>query len=406
MFGDFLRLSLRQLWAHRLRSFLTVLSIMIGAGAIVAMTSLAQSGLDTLTQGIEAIGGTRFVWILPDSPKLGKNKRSNYVGGLTMGDRTAIAQADAAYLDMIVADKRFYSELVDADSGGNLVTTVLATEPQYFGAFKLPIGQGRALTAEDLAFGSRVAVIGSELAQKLFPHQAALGGEVRFRGDRYRVVGVLAPHRNQNVQLGYEWNRVVIIPVTAPAVGAGITEISLTVRQTGQSDRAIRIANAILQQRHHGVDDYQFLDFGGLLKNFFTAFAIMKLVVGLIASVALLIGGVGVMNIMLVAVNERMREIGLRKALGATRAVILRQFLIEAVVLSLFGSVLGVASGLGVAEGASAVISLINDSWVPSISLPAVGIALVASATVGLFFGWYPAKRAAELEPIACLRHE
>jgi putative ABC transport system permease protein len=122
--------------------------------------------------------------------------------------------------------------------------------------------------------------------------------------------------------------------------------------------------------------------------------------------VALLIGGVGVMNIMMVSVNERMREIGLRKALGATKDVILGQFLTEAVVLSTSGAALGVALGVGVTWAASAVITMLNPSWVSSFSYGAVAISVVASATVGVFFGWYPAKRAAELEPITCLRHE
>jgi putative ABC transport system permease protein len=249
-------------------------------------------------------------------------------------------------------------------------------------------------------------VIGDVLAQKLFGTRQALGREVKFHGDRFEVVGILAPNQKSGIKLGYKWDEVAIIPITWPGVGTDVEEISMTVQHTEDGERAIRVANAILLHRHNGVDNFQFLDFGGLLKNFYTAFAVMRMVVALVASVALLIGGVGVMNIMLVSVNERMREIGLRKAIGATRGVILGQFLTEAVVLSLFGALIGVSAGVGLAVGGSKIIRMLNPAWVEDFSYGSVVIAVLAATAVGVFFGWYPAKRAAELEPIQCLRHE
>jgi putative ABC transport system permease protein len=405
MLFENLRLSLNQLWAHKLRSFLTVLSITIGAAAIVAMTSLAQSGLSTLTRGIEEIGGTRFIWIIPDEPKHAKDKRDNYVRKLTLGDRQAL-EAAIPTLESIVATFKFYNAPVAAEGRPEAITTVLATEPNYFSGYKMKLGSGRAIDATDMRLGRRVMVIGDDLRRKLFKDGSPLGKEMVFQGNRYEVVGVLAPNQKSGVRLGYNWDEIGIMPITAPGVGTDVEEISMTVKHTEDGDRAIRTANAILLHRHHGVDNFQFLDFGGLLKNFYMAFSIMKAVVGLIASVALLIGGVGVMNIMMVSVNERMREIGLRKALGATKGVILGQFLTEAVVLSIAGAGIGVGLGVGVTWAASAVITMLNPSWVSSFSYGAVAISVVASAAVGVFFGWYPAKRAAELEPIACLRHE
>lgn len=407
MFLEYVKLSLRQIWAHKLRSFLTVLSITIGAGSIVAMTSLAQSGLATLTRGIEEVGGTRFITVFADDPKKAKEKRGNYAKRLTMGDRDALSAA-LPDLESIVASINFYNSPVAAGDRPAVMTSVLATEPNYFGAYKMKVGTGRQLTDADRDGRGRVAVIGDELREKLFGKGGdAMGREIRFRGDRFRVVGVLsANQKGDSINLGYDWDTVMIVPITAPGMGTDVEQISMTVRETEQGEHAIRVANAVLLHRHNGVDDFQIFDFGGLLKNFYAAFAVMRLVVGAIASIALIIGGVGVMNIMLVAVQERMREIGLRKALGATASTIRNQFLMEAVALTLVGAAVGVAGGSAIAWGASLLIKTMNPAWVPTFSGGAVLVALAASSGVGLFFGWFPAMRAAESEPIACLRHE
>ena len=407
MLLEYVKLSLGQIWAHKLRSFLTVLSITIGAGSIVAMTSLAQSGLATLTRGIEEVGGTRFISVFADEPKKAKDKRGNYAKRLTLGDRDALSAA-LPDLESIVASINFYNSPVAAGDRPAVMTSVLATEPNYFGAYKMKVGVGRQLTDADRDYRGRVAVIGDELREKLFGKGGeAIGREVRFRGDRFRVVGVLsANQKGDSINLGYDWDTVMIVPITAPGMGTDVEQISMTVRETEQGDHAIRVANAVLLHRHNGVDDFQIFDFGGLLKNFYAAFAVMRLVVGAIASIALIIGGVGVMNIMLVAVQERMREIGLRKALGATAATIRNQFLMEAVALTLVGAAVGVAGGSAVAWGGSQLIKAMNPAWVPTFSMGSVMVALAASSAVGLFFGWFPAMRAAESEPIACLRHE
>lgn len=405
MLFENLKLSLKSLWAHKMRSFLTVLSITIGVAAIVAMTSLAKSGLATLTRGIEEIGGTRFIWIVPDEPEVAAEKRGSYAGRMTWGDRDAIAGAVGS-LESIVASKRFYHVAVSAGGTMPVRTTVLATEPSYFGAYKMRLATGRALNEADMRDRRKAMVIGATLATKLFGTPEAVGRELRFNGDRFEVIGVLKANQKSGVRLGYDWDELAILPFTAPGVGHDVEEISMTVRRTEDGEQAIKIANSVLLHRHHGVDNFQFLDFGGLLKNFYLAFAAMRVVVGLIAGVALLIGGVGVMNIMLVAVNERMREIGLRKALGATKAVIRGQFLTEAIVLTLFGALVGVVLGVGLVEGATVVITMLNPTWVASFSYEAVAVAVAASGAIGLFFGWYPARQAAELEPIQALRHE
>lgn len=405
MWLEYLKLSLRQLWAHKLRSFLTVLSITIGVASIVAMTSLAKSGFGTLTRGIEELGGTRFIAVFKDQPKAAKGKADHYAHWLTMGDRDALARA-VPNLESIVASSKMYHFPVMAGAVGPIVTTGLATEPGYFRAYKMEVAEGRALSAHDMAARARVAVIGQALAKQLYGRANGVGRELQFRGERYRVVGVLTLNPKSNINMGYNWDEVLIMPLSAPGVGSEVEQIDLVVKRTEDSEPAVRVIHQVLMHRHNQVDNFMILHFAGLLKNFYLAFAVMQMVVAVIAGIALLIGGVGVMNIMLVAVTERMREIGLRKALGASGRAIRNQFLIESTILSLFGAAIGVGVGYGVTVGASMIIRQLNPAWVSSFSYGAIGVAVVSSAAIGLFFGWYPAKVAAELDPILCLRHE
>jgi putative ABC transport system permease protein len=237
---------------------------------------------------------------------------------------------------------------------------------------------------------------------------ALLGRLVSIDGLRCRVVGVLAPQPRFGFGMGFDWEKIVVIPSeTAEDRYADLRLRSLVMLKTdavASNELVMRVVNARLSETHHGVDDFSLLDFGGMLRKFEQAFVIMEAIAGCLAGVALLIGGIGIMNMMLVSVNERVREIGIQKALGARPAHLLTQFLSEAVLLSLSGGGVGVLAGIGAAIGVSVLLERVVATWVGVVSWPAVIAAMISSVATGALFGWLPARRAAGLEPVEAMR--
>lgn len=404
MLGEYLRLAFKTLRTNRLRSFLTVLSIMIGVTSVILLTSLAQSGLATLVRGVEEVGGTRFIMLWPDQPKKALGKEAHYLKGLTYQDAEVLKGIPD--VERATALRQMGRKSVRRPGQPERETDLLGTDPDYLKAFVFELEKGRNLTAADMLERRRVAVIGDELATKLFPGEEAVGQEIVLASERFRIVGRLAYAAKSGMNFGFAWNDVALVPLTVVNAEGRVSTITLTSRDPSRNGPLLDRANALLMHRHNGLDDFRFLDFGPMLQGFYAVFYGMILVVGLIAGMSLVIGGVGIMNIMLVAVAERKREIGLRKAVGAPQSAIMRQFLVEAVVLSLFGAALGTVAGVSLAQFAAWLGPVINKGWVGIVSQPAIWVAVLASAGIGLFFGWYPAKQAASLDPILCLRSE
>lgn len=404
MLGEYLRLAFLTLRNHRLRSFLTVLSIAMGVTAVILLTSLAQSGLSTLVRGVEEVGGTRFIMLWPEKPSKAAGKGAHYLKGLTYQDAEALKRLpDVARATVLHQGGRLS---VRRPGMAERQTDLIGTDPDFLDAFVFELAHGRNLTPIDLAEGRRVALVGDELAAKLFPGEEAVGKEIVLKDERFRIVGRLAYSAKSGMNFGFAWNDLAVVPLTVPSPTGKVSMITMTSADPARNGPLLDRANAILLHRHNGVDDFRFLDFGGLLKGFYAVFYGMILVVALIAVMSLVIGGVGIMNIMLVAVAERRREIGLRKAVGAPQSAIMRQFLVEAVVLSLFGALIGAAVGITLASLATVIGPMLNKSWVGIVSRPAIALAVLSSAGIGLFFGWYPARQAARLDPILCLRSE
>jgi putative ABC transport system permease protein len=404
--ADDVRVAAKSLWAHRFRSALSLLSIAIGAFAIVLMSSLAQSGFQTLRRGIEELGGARLLLVVPKQPERAKSKAAAYDTRLTRLDHEVVL-ADVPY----VAEHCRYSTLRDrnvlGDSGLSVRADLVTADSRFFDFFSMPLARGRRFDAEEDREHAPVCLVGKRVAAELW-QSGAVGRWLSVGGIRCHVIGELAERPRFGINLGFDWLKLVVMP--AQTAGDYLPEVErggLIVARTddaAHNDIVKRILNARLMERHHGIDDFSLLDFAGVLRSFYAIFTVMHLLVAGIAGLALVVGGIGVMNMMLVSVSERVREIGIRKALGASPRHIRAQFLTEAALLSGAGGVIG--SGLGALSAvlASALIVRLLQSWVGLLSWPAVAAALGTALATGLTFGWVPAKRASALSPVEAMR--
>ena len=396
---EIVRMALGALSANRGRSALTVLSITIGAFAIVVMSSLAESGFLTMNRGIEELGGARMLLVIQKTPERAEAKQVAYARGLSLADRDRMFD-DLPHVTGLSLFSRLGKKEVMAESGARATTSVLATDARFFDAFRMRVGRGRAFTEEENRGRAALCVVGHKLAEKIGPAPAEpLGRFLTVGRLRCRIAGVLADNERFGVGFGFDWNDLVITPSeTMGDLEPRVLErasILVTTDAPGSNELVKRLINARLSARHPGVDDFSLLDFSGVMERFGAIFAAMELIVALLAGIALFVGGVGVMNMMLVAVSERVKEIGLRKALGARPRGIGAQFLAEAVLLSGIGGGAGVGLGLLVSIVTSALIARMLTSWQPSLAPWAATSALVVSMAIGIGFGWLPAKKAA-----------
>lgn len=403
---DDLRVAAKSLYVNRFRSSLSLLSIAIGAFAIVFMSSLAESGFETLRRGIEQLGGARMLFIVPKQPERAQDKARAFETGLTLADHDRVFDE----LPYVAEHCRFLSlreKSVVADNGKATRADLVAADSRFTEFFAMPVASGRRFTDRDEAEHAPVCMVGVQVARELWGG-GAVGRRITVAGIRCLVIGELAAKPRYGIQLGFDWTKLVVMP--ARTAGDSLREardLRLFMARTddaAHNDIVKRIVNARLSERHHGIDDFALIDFAGLLRNFYMVFAVMQVLVGCIASLALVIGGIGVMNMMLVGASERVREIGIRKALGAAPRHIRAQFLTEAALLSSAGGVIGTALGVVCALGTSALVVRFLESWMGLLSWPAIVAALVTSFITGVFFGWVPAQRASALSPVEAMR--
>ena len=408
MWLEYLRIAWSVLRGNLFRSVLTVASIVIGAFSIVLMTSLAESGLGTLSRSFEELGGSRLISIWRKAPEAMENKQTSYGRGLTRLDAPALQSIP--HLVTITSFVSLKSQSMLTDAGKPRSADVVAADEKFLNFFRYKLAEGRGLDEHDQLEHARVCVVGNDLADMLWGKgEVVIGKVVTVQGLHCRVVGRLTRLDRWGVGFGWEWDKVLVMPLETLAdyqgkVADNGRRLFMLTDNPKHNEIVKRIINAQLLERHHGVDDFSIFDFEKRLASFMQVFLIMKVIVGLLAGISLLVGGVGIMNIMLVSVSERVREIGIRKALGASPQDIGRQFLVEAMLLSGVGGTVGALSGIGGAMLGGLVIAHFKPSWQTLISEPAVMVALGSAVFIGLVFGYVPARSASRLEPVNAIR--
>jgi putative ABC transport system permease protein len=403
MFWTVVSIALRSLAANKLRSALAMLGIIIGVWSVISALALAAGAQKMVHDQLTSLG-TNVVMVSP-----GQRGTNGVISGSQQNLRVADALAmlalpEGARVAPIVRGS------VQAKRGDkNTRPSLLGTSATYFAIREFKVQSGRILTDGDCDASARVAVIGPTTAKNLFgdDFSQAVGQTIEVKGVHYRVVGILQAKGDQG---WFNPDDQVIIPYTtamAQVLGVDyLNEVDLSAKDEAQLNGLQTKVTALLRKRHRlatdADNDFNVRNMAEILSTTSTITTVMTMLLGGIAGISLLVGGIGVMNVMLVTVAERTREIGVRKAIGAKQRDILRQFLIESVVMSGTGGFIGVVLGVITAQGVSAMQSHIALITRPSSALLALGF----SAGVGIFFGYYPARRAAKLDPIEALRYE
>ncbi len=401
--------ALESLNANRLRSGLTMLGIIIGVGAVIAMLAVGQGAQSTITSAISGIGtNLLFVFSGNDSADI-RNPRP-----LTLADAQAIDDPLLAPDVEAVAPEIQGQADITSPSGKQTTNSVIGATPDYFTMQNYTVTEGSFLTQDQLLGNASVAVIGPTMADKLFGgHEGVVGRTLRIDGQPFRVVGVLASKGGSS--FGNQDSRIIVPFTTAQARlihRPNLNQIDQLLVQATSADTvdlATEEISQILRQRHRtpvGLDDFTVFSQKDVLTIANTVTGVFTIFLGGIAAISLLVGGIGIMNIMLVSVTERTREIGLRKALGARKRDILIQFLTESSMLSLFGGLIGIVLGWLIGLIIGKIATATGNPFTPLVRVDAILLATLFSAAVGLFFGIYPANRAANLEPVDALRYE
>ncbi|WP_391349030.1 ABC transporter permease [Azospirillum sp. A23] len=406
---DALRAALDSLRANPLRSALTMLGIVIGVAAVIAMVAVGAGARDQVLRQIASLG-TNLIMVGQGSIARGGVKLGAGTASSLTEDDTLAVLSEIPGVVVTAPSVRWGLQIVAGNQ--NWGTVLFGITPDYMDARDWNVATGRGLSDEDVAQANKVVVLGQTVVRNLFGGGDPIGEPVRVFSTPLTVVGVLA-EKGQNTQ-GQDQDDVIFVPLSAakrniPGMAKSNPRFihTMVVKMRDGTDMAEAQAQIrdLLRQRHRLVagqdDDFWMRDLSEVSATRDASSRALSFLLAAVAAVSLLVGGIGIMNIMLVSVTERTREIGLRLAIGARRRDILVQFLIESTTLSLIGAAVGVALGIGTAMGVAALAG-----WPTLIQIDSVVLAVVVSGIVGVFFGLYPARRAARLNPIEALRHE
>ena len=399
--------ALRSLAANKMRSGLTILGIVIGVAAVIAMISIGRGAENTITGSIQGIG-TNLLFVFRGGSEDVRNPKS-----ITLGDADAISDPFSAPSVAAVAPVLQGSGTVTF-GGETKVTQISGVTPDYAPVRNINMAEGDFIREEHILGQASVVLLGPDVAESLFGRTQGLVGEtVRIEGQPFRVLGILESRGGSGFS---NEDDQIMVPLSTAQTRllrrATRDRVDMLLVQAASAQTVPQAAEEIaqiLRTRHRtavGADDFTILTQQDFLDTARTITGVLTIFLGGIAAISLLVGGIGIMNIMLVSVTERTREIGLRKALGARRMDILIQFLTESSVLSMIGGLIGIALGWAISFAVGQIAAANNAEINPAIGIDTVLMATLFSTAVGLFFGLYPANRAASLEPVEALRYE
>ena len=404
MLNESIKMALDGMVSNKLRTFLTLLGIIIGVGAVIAMVSLGFGVKESIKDNISKLGSNLLMVSSGGRTATGARLAAGEGARLTFEDMQAIEKQVDGIAGISASVNTSY-QLVAGNQ--NWTSRVEGTTPSNFSIQNHELNDGRLFTERDMNSRARVAVIGKTVADNLFPDDDPVGQVMRINKAPFQIIGVLKAKGSSG--MGQDQDDTVIIPLTtAQNRMMGITHVQRITVQA-ENENVINDVQAeveqVLRVRHKikdgEYDDFTISNMAAIMDTMMETANSITLLLGCIAAISLLVGGIGIMNIMLVSVTERTREIGIRKALGATYNNILLQFLIEAMVIGIVGGFLGVVIGVIASYGISSFAG-----WNTVISWWAIVVAVVFSVGIGLFFGIYPARKAALLDPIDALRYE
>lgn len=393
-------MAVKTLSANRLRSLLTVLGIIIGNASVIAMVGVGQGAQRYTTEQLQSLG-TNLLFVFGGS---GDARRGTSQNTLVLADAEAIESQVPSVKE--VAPQISSQTLVSYGSNANR-TSVVGTTPSFVAVRNFPVGSGSFFTLPDLERNARVTVLGAQLAEELFGTRSPIGEDVRINNISFQVIGVMTAkgaasgsNQDENAFIPLTTASSLLVGKTSP-YGIAVNFIAVSAQDENSVDIAEYQVTNLLRMRHKitGDDDFTVRNQKDTLQTANNVTGALTILLGATAGISLFVGGIGIMNIMLASVTERTSEIGLRKALGATQSDILQQFLIEAMILSLVGGIIGTVLG-----GGTIILVGIYTPLKAEISISAIALAISVSGGIGLFFGVIPARQAARLDPIVALR--
>lgn len=403
MYKESFLMAWASLIANKLRSLLTMLGIIIGVAAVIALVSIGNGVKQDIEDSISSLGSNLLV-VLPGAPRTpGARSSQGFMKSLKISDYEAIAKLEGVK----AASPMTNGSYVVIYQNKNWTTSVAGVNSNFQDVNNWTMTSGRFFSDKNVQNRERVAVVGQTVVKNLFADEDPVGKEIRVKNIPFRVIGVLKSKGNGT--MGNDQDDTVLIPYTTSMERVEgidyLRRVYVVAKDDGGIDRLQADIENLLRVRHNikdtNLDDFNIQNMKSIMETVAQTTGTFTLFLGAVAAISLVVGGIGIMNIMLVSVTERTREIGVRKALGATYSVIVTQFLIEAVVISLMGGFIGIAFGIG----ASKVIGMVS-GMSTIVSVPTIIMSFAFSMAIGLIFGIYPARKAAKLNPIDALHYE